>query len=114
MLTRKDAGIDSYESLKGKKVGSVSGTFEAMLLEEDMKKWADKGVRFLLVGDPYQLPPVDKENDDDYSVFSQTDGVLLKTVMRSAGNQPCCRKTARYRSRNISGEMICAESSARP
>lgn len=52
---------------------------------EDMQKWADKGVRFLLVGDPYQLPPVDKENDDDYSVFSQTDGVLLKTVMRSAG-----------------------------
>jgi polar amino acid transport system substrate-binding protein len=46
VLTRKDAGIDSYESLKGKKVGSVSGTFEAMLLEGDVKKWADPNGSF--------------------------------------------------------------------
>lgn len=46
VLTRKDAGIDSYESLKGRKVGSVSGTFEALRLEEDVKKWNDPNGSF--------------------------------------------------------------------
>jgi polar amino acid transport system substrate-binding protein len=46
VLTRKDAGIDTYESLKGHKVGSVSGTFEAIRLEEDVKKWADPAGSF--------------------------------------------------------------------
>jgi ABC-type amino acid transport substrate-binding protein len=39
VLTRTDAGIDNYEALKGKKLGSVAGTFEAILLEDDMKTW---------------------------------------------------------------------------
>jgi hydroxyproline transporter system substrate-binding protein len=46
VITRKDVGIDSYESLKGHKVGSVSGTFEAIRLEEDVKKWADPAGSF--------------------------------------------------------------------
>lgn len=39
VLTRADAGIASYDDLKGKKLGSVAGTFEAILLEDDMKTW---------------------------------------------------------------------------
>ena len=41
VVTRKDSGIGSYDSLKGHKVGSVSGTFEAIRLEADVKKWND-------------------------------------------------------------------------
>jgi hypothetical protein len=48
------------------------------------------GVRFLLVGDTYQLPPVITGKDvekygEDYSVFGLTHGAALETVMRSAG-----------------------------
>lgn len=41
VVTRKDAGVDSYESLKGHKVGSTSGTYEAIRLEKDVNAWAD-------------------------------------------------------------------------
>lgn len=56
----------------------------------DLGKWALRGVRFLLVGDSYQLPPVItgeelKAYGEDYSVFALVPGVALKTVMRSVG-----------------------------
>lgn len=56
----------------------------------DLDKWAQRGVRFLLVGDSYQLPPVIvgeelKQYGEDYSVFSEVGGASLKTVMRSIG-----------------------------
>jgi ABC-type amino acid transport substrate-binding protein len=35
VLTREDAGINSYDDLKGKDVGNTSGTFEAIALEKD-------------------------------------------------------------------------------
>ena len=41
VLTKKGIGIGTYASLKGRKTGSVSGTFEAIALEKDVKKWAD-------------------------------------------------------------------------
>ncbi|MHA6844849.1 transporter substrate-binding domain-containing protein [Ralstonia syzygii] len=41
VLTRKDAGISTFESLKGKKVGSTAGTFEAIALADNVKKWND-------------------------------------------------------------------------
>ncbi len=55
-----------------------------------LKKWADGGVKILLVGDSFQLPPVmtgeeQREHGDDYSVFCHVDGVALETVMRNAG-----------------------------
>jgi hydroxyproline transporter system substrate-binding protein len=46
VLTREDAGIESYEDLKGRAVGNTSGTFEAMALEKDVKKWDEKGGTF--------------------------------------------------------------------
>jgi polar amino acid transport system substrate-binding protein len=46
VLTREDAGIETYEDLKGKKLGSVSGTFEAIALENDMKTWGDPANSF--------------------------------------------------------------------
>lgn len=57
---------------------------------EHLQEWVAKGVRFLLVGDAYQLPPVitGKEIErygEDYSVFSQAKGSALETVMRNAG-----------------------------
>lgn len=46
VLTKEGLGLDSYESLKGRKVGSVSGTFEAIRLEDDVKAWADSNGSF--------------------------------------------------------------------
>ncbi len=41
VLTRKGTNISTYASLKGHKTGSVTGTFEAIALEKDVKKWND-------------------------------------------------------------------------
>jgi hydroxyproline transporter system substrate-binding protein len=48
VLTKDGTGIDTYESLKGKKTGSTSGTFEAIALEKDVKAWGGGSFR------PYQ------------------------------------------------------------
>jgi len=45
VLTREDAGVDSFESLKGKTVGSVAGTFEAIALEEQVDAWDEGSFR---------------------------------------------------------------------
>ncbi len=41
VLTREDAGIKAYDDLKGHSVGGPAGTYEAISLENDVKKWAD-------------------------------------------------------------------------
>jgi len=41
VLTKEGSGIESYDSLKGRKTGSTAGTAEAIALEKDVKKWAD-------------------------------------------------------------------------
>jgi hydroxyproline transporter system substrate-binding protein len=46
VLTREDAGIDTYDSLKGKKVGSVAGVFEGIALEASVTEWADAAGSF--------------------------------------------------------------------
>jgi len=46
VLTREGLGIDTYESLKGKKLGSVAGTFEAIELEASLNGWADSDGSF--------------------------------------------------------------------
>jgi polar amino acid transport system substrate-binding protein len=46
VLTKDGLGIESYESLKGKKTGSVSGTYEAIALEKDVTAWADPAGSF--------------------------------------------------------------------
>jgi polar amino acid transport system substrate-binding protein len=50
VLTRKDSGIKDYASQKGHAVGSTSGTYEAIALEGDVKKWGDPAGSF----HPYQ------------------------------------------------------------
>lgn len=57
---------------------------------KDLQKWTANGVKVLLVGDSYQLPPVItgdelKKHGEDYSVFAQVRGSVLETVMRSVG-----------------------------
>nr|WP_210163093.1 transporter substrate-binding domain-containing protein [Salinarimonas rosea] len=49
VLTREDTGIDAYEDLADKRVGSVAGTYEAIALEDDIDEW-DAGGSFR----PYQ------------------------------------------------------------
>lgn len=80
---------------------------------EDLQKWARLGVRFLLVGDSYQLPPVItgqelKKYGEDYSVFSHVKGVALETVMRNAGGvlraATVIRNTGNIHRRNESDE----------
>lgn len=41
ILTKQGLGLDSYDKLKGHKVGDPAGTYEALALEADVKKWAD-------------------------------------------------------------------------
>ena len=44
VLTREGLGIDKYASLKGKKLGSVAGTYEAIRLEKSLKEeWGGDG-----------------------------------------------------------------------
>ncbi len=45
VLTREDTGIDSYDDLKGRPVGNTTGTYEAIALEEDVKKWGEGSFR---------------------------------------------------------------------
>lgn len=45
VLTKEGLGISDYASLKGKKTGSVSGTFEALALEKDVKAWGTGSFR---------------------------------------------------------------------
>ena len=46
VLTKEGLGIADYESLKGKKVGSTAGTYEAIALEESVTAWADPAGSF--------------------------------------------------------------------
>ncbi len=46
VLTRDGAGIEDYDSLRGKRLGSVAGTFEAIALQEDMAEWGDPTSNF--------------------------------------------------------------------
>lgn len=53
----------------------------------DLQRW---GVRAILVGDSFQLPPVITGQElqqfgEDYSIFAHVKGAELKTVMRNAG-----------------------------
>jgi hypothetical protein len=74
-----------------------------------LQQWTEGGVRILLVGDSFQLPPVitgeeARDYGEDFSVFSKVDGVALETVMRSAGGVLRAAKKVRE-----TGE-ICKES----
>ncbi len=46
VLTREGLGIDSYESLQDRRVGSVAGVYEAIRLERDMQEWAQSDGSF--------------------------------------------------------------------
>ncbi len=50
ILARKGTGITDYASQKGHSVGSTAGTYEAIALENDVKKWGDSKGSF----HPYQ------------------------------------------------------------
>lgn len=41
VLTREGLGLDTYDKLKGRKVGSVIGGYEGMALEKDVKAWGE-------------------------------------------------------------------------
>lgn len=43
VLTREDTGITQYEDIRDRPVGNTSGTYEAIALEKDVKKWGGKG-----------------------------------------------------------------------
>jgi polar amino acid transport system substrate-binding protein len=46
VLTREDTGIETYEDLKGRTVGSVAGTYEAIRLEASVNEWNDPAGSF--------------------------------------------------------------------
>lgn len=60
-------------------------------VKKHLRVWTSQGVRVLLVGDGFQLPPVisaeeaKKIGSEDYSVFSEVKGPVLTSVMRSVG-----------------------------
>lgn len=51
VITRKDTGIKSYEDLKGKKIGAVTGsTFEQLFTKELQGRWKDSGTTYIGYG----------------------------------------------------------------
>ena len=46
VLTRSDTGITKYEDIKGRKVGGVAGTFEALAMQADVKEMNDPNGSF--------------------------------------------------------------------
>lgn len=48
VLTKDGSGIETYDDLKGKTVGSVAGTYEGIALDGDVKAWGEGSFR------PYQ------------------------------------------------------------
>lgn len=45
VLTREETGIENFEGMAGRTVGSVAGTFEAIALEENVDEWGDGDFR---------------------------------------------------------------------
>lgn len=45
VLTREETGIQDFEGMAGRTVGSVAGTFEAIALEENVDEWGDGDFR---------------------------------------------------------------------
>jgi len=79
VLTKEGTGIESYESLKGHKMGSVSGTLAAIRLEGDVDAWADANGSFT----PYQTQA------DVFLALSQGQidaTVVTSTVANAAAN----------------------------
>jgi len=46
VLTREDLGIETYDDLAGKRVGSVAGVYEAIRLEASVDEWGDSAGSF--------------------------------------------------------------------
>lgn len=54
----------------------------------DLQQWMSRGVKVLLIGDGFQLPPIlskeeEAEHGKNFTVFSRVKGPALETVMRS-------------------------------
>lgn len=45
VLTREETGIQDFDGMAGRTVGSVAGTFEAIALEENVDEWGDGDFR---------------------------------------------------------------------
>lgn len=45
VLTKQGLGLDTYAQLKGRKVGGVTGGYEAIALEKDVKAWGQGSFR---------------------------------------------------------------------
>lgn len=88
--THDDGGGMRFTRLREPPYGVVLIDEASMMTPQvfnDLRRW---GVRFILVGDPFQLPPVITGEErtvygDDYSVFSMTEAFHLTEVMRNAG-----------------------------
>lgn len=74
VLTRDDAGVETFDDLKGKTVGSVGGTYEGIALEDNIKEWGDGDFR------PYQ------SQADVFLALSQgqIDGTVVTSTVASA------------------------------
>ncbi|WP_156408027.1 transporter substrate-binding domain-containing protein [Ensifer sp. Root127] len=45
LLTKKDSGIKTWEDMKGKNLGAISGTFQAVQAEKDVNAWGSGAFR---------------------------------------------------------------------
>ena len=91
VLTRTDAKIAKYEDLKGRPVGGPAGTYEAIALEADLKKWNNPKGKF----HGYQSLA------DSVLALSQgqIDGVVVTSTVASA-----LIKTGKYKNLKIAGK----------
>ncbi len=91
ILTKQGSGLDKYEQLKGHKVGDPAGTYEALSLEADVKKWNDSKGTFRA----YQ------NQADTYLALSQDQIEATVTPSTSAAS---IIKEGKYKNLTVTGD----------
>src|SRR5690606_20099735 len=80
VLTRKDTGISSFEDLKGRTVGGVTGTTPALALEKHVKEWNDPKAKFLTYGNEAEsFLALNQGKIDALLLANGTAGMLIKS-----------------------------------
>ncbi|TRX73456.1 ABC transporter substrate-binding protein [Pseudomonas mangiferae] len=88
VLTREDTGINGFDDLKGRPVGNTSGTYEAIALEKDVKRWGNGSFR------AYQ-----SQND---TILAVTQGHIDATVVTNTV-AAATLKSGKYKGLKIAG-----------
>lgn len=90
LLKRGELEFNRLRAPTGKYLVIDESSMITPKIYNDLKQWVKfHGTRILFVGDSFQLPPIltedEKEDDDQFTIFSHVKGPELIKVMRSDG-----------------------------